>query len=84
MPITGVSEEVASSIKLYAHKQQTSASLLTLMKTGRGEYLHKTYGEEGINAHGGDGNINVNGNGNVNSNDDDKVATDKILMQVRN
>lgn len=42
--ITGVSDEVAESIKQYAHKPQTSASLLTLMKTGRGDFLHKTYG----------------------------------------
>ena len=43
LQITGVSDDVASIIKLYALKPQTSASLMTLMKTGRGEYLHKTY-----------------------------------------
>jgi pyruvate dehydrogenase kinase 2/3/4 len=43
LQITGVSADVASIIKLYALKPQTSASLMTLMKTGRGEYLHKTY-----------------------------------------
>ena len=66
--ITGVSDEVAESIKQYAHKQQTSASLLTLMKTGRGEFLHKTYGSSTSTDSGDD--------------DDSKVATDKILMQV--
>ena len=71
--ITGVSDDVASIIKQYAHKPQTSASLQTLMKTGRGEYLHKTYGsdhQEDAGEGGGDG--------------DAKVATDKILKQVRN
>jgi hypothetical protein len=70
--ITGVSDEVASKIKLYAHKQQTSASLQTLMKTGRGEYLHKTYGSSLTDAGGADAAGGI----------DDKVATDKILMQV--
>ncbi len=63
--ITGVSDEVNQRIKLYANKQQTSASLLTLMKTGRGEYLHKTYADH-----------------DEHHSDDEKVATDKILMQV--
>jgi pyruvate dehydrogenase kinase 2/3/4 len=70
--ITGVSDEVASKIKLYAHKQQTSASLQTLMKTGRGEYLHKTYGSSLTDVDGADAAGGI----------DDKVATDKILMQV--
>ncbi len=71
--ITGVSDDVASIIKQYAHKQQTSASLQTLMKTGRGEFLHKTYGSE----HQEEGGVGG-------SDSDSKVATDKILMQVRN
>ena len=68
--ITGVSDEVASSIKQYANKQQTSASLQTLMKTGRGELIHKTYG----------------GKNNKVVMDPEEAqqhqATDKILMQV--
>ena len=63
--ITGVSDEVNEKIKQYAHKQQTSTSLLTLMKTGRGEFLHKTYKDHKDDWSEGD-----------------KVATDKILMQV--
>eukprot|EP00551_Chaetoceros_affinis_P004241 CAMPEP_0203665626 /NCGR_PEP_ID=MMETSP0090-20130426/2812_1 /ASSEMBLY_ACC=CAM_ASM_001088 /TAXON_ID=426623 /ORGANISM="Chaetoceros affinis, Strain CCMP159" /LENGTH=529 /DNA_ID=CAMNT_0050529247 /DNA_START=148 /DNA_END=1737 /DNA_ORIENTATION=+ len=83
--ITGVSNEVASIIKQYAHKQQTSASLETLMKTGRGEYLHKTYGADHADADDyNDGQaaaaaVAVGGEG---GDGDSKVATDKILMQV--
>jgi len=43
MKITGVSDDVAAMIHRHAARPQTGASLLTLMKTGRGEYLHKTY-----------------------------------------
>jgi len=64
MEIEGVSSEVAALIHQYAHSSQTGASLQTLMKTGRGELLHKTHKGE-VPA------------------PDSKVATDKILMQVR-
>lgn len=43
MQITGVPDDVAEMIHKHAARPQTSASLQTLMKTGRGEYLHKTY-----------------------------------------
>lgn len=43
MKITGVPDDVAEMIHKHASRPQTSASLQTLMKTGRGEYLHKTY-----------------------------------------
>lgn len=43
MQITGVPDDVAEMIHKHASRPQTSASLQTLMKTGRGEYLHKTY-----------------------------------------
>ena len=43
MKITGVSDDVAAMIHRHAARPQTGASLQTLMKTGRGEYLHKTY-----------------------------------------
>lgn len=35
--------EISAIIHKYAHEPQTSASLQTLMRTGRGEFLHKTY-----------------------------------------
>lgn len=44
--ITGIPRDIAAIIQDYASRSQTSASLQTLMKTGRGEYLHKTYSEE--------------------------------------
>lgn len=37
------SPEIAKLVMEYARKRQTSASLQTLMKTGRGEFLHKTF-----------------------------------------
>lgn len=41
--ITGVADDVARLIHKHASRPQTGASLQTLMKTGRGEFLHKTY-----------------------------------------
>lgn len=35
--------EISSILHKYGHIKQTSASLQTLMRTGRGEFLHKTY-----------------------------------------
>jgi|UPI000581A2B2 pyruvate dehydrogenase kinase 2/3/4 len=35
----------------YAHEPQTSVSLQALMRTGRGEYLHKTFAEEKLERH---------------------------------
>jgi hypothetical protein len=49
MQITGVPNDVAEMIHKHASRPQTSASLQTLMKTGRGEYLHKTYGDHDHN-----------------------------------
>ncbi len=40
--IAGVPDDVAIMIHRHASRLQTGASLQTLMKTGRGEYLHKT------------------------------------------
>lgn len=39
----GVSDTVSELIKKYAAVPQTSVSLQALMRTGRGEYLHKTF-----------------------------------------
>ena len=39
----GVSQEVSKLISNHAHQQQTPVSLQTLLQTGRGEFLHKTY-----------------------------------------
>ena len=59
--------EISELIYKHAHEPQTPTSLQTLMKTGRGEYLHKTFRdhkiEEGIY-------------------DDNKVATERVLIQV--
>jgi len=41
-----MSDEVAKLVRQHAHQPQTSANLETLMKTGRGEFLHKTYKDE--------------------------------------
>jgi len=35
--------EISTILHKYGHIKQTSASLQTLMRTGRGEFLHKTY-----------------------------------------
>lgn len=41
--IEGVDDDVARNIYDCSHQPQTSVSLQTLMKTGRGELIHKTY-----------------------------------------
>lgn len=66
--ISNVSPDVASLIHKHASRSQTGASLETLMKTGRGEYLHKTFENEPQFSSA--------------TARSDKVATDKILMQV--
>lgn len=67
--ISDLSDEQSAMVYKHAGRSQTSASLLTLMKTGRGEFLHKTYKDEEEDVQ-------------QQSAPDDKVATDKILMQV--
>jgi hypothetical protein len=42
----GVSEDTSKLIYKHAHEPQTSVSLQALMRTGRGEYLHKTYRDD--------------------------------------
>lgn len=41
----GVSSDVSKVIYHHAHQPQTAVSLQALMRTGRGEFLHKTYKE---------------------------------------
>lgn len=41
-----MTEEVATLVRQHALQPQTSANLETLMKTGRGEFLHKTFGDD--------------------------------------
>jgi hypothetical protein len=42
----GVSPDVSKLIYHHAHQPQTAVSLQALMRTGRGEFLHKTYKDE--------------------------------------
>ena len=58
----------AHLIKQYTTQPQTSASLQTLLLTGRGEYLHKTFKQQ-PEAHAG-------------HDDFDRCATELVLMQV--
>ena len=55
----GVSEEVSKRIQYHAHQPQTAVSLKTLLQTGRGEFLHKTYKnlEEEDNQRGATGKV---------------------------
>lgn len=39
----GVSDDVSKQILHHARQPQTAVSLKTLLQTGRGEFLHKTY-----------------------------------------
>ncbi len=41
----GVSSDISKLIYHHAHQPQTAVSLQALMRTGRGEFLHKTYKE---------------------------------------
>ena len=59
----GVTEATSRLIYEHAHQSQTSVSLKTLMQSGRGEFLNKTYKDNIFR-------------------DDNKVATEKVLMQV--
>lgn len=43
MPFEGVSEDISKLIYDHAHQPHTSVSLQALMRTGRGEFLHKTF-----------------------------------------
>jgi hypothetical protein len=42
----GVPSSIAEIINNHAHQPQTSVSLQALMRTGRGEFLHKHFDEE--------------------------------------
>mmetsp|Transcript_16237 Transcript_16237/g.20598 ORF Transcript_16237/g.20598 Transcript_16237/m.20598 type:complete len:175 (-) Transcript_16237:703-1227(-) len=55
--------DMASVVRKHALEPQTSTSLQTMMRTGRGEFLHKTYRDAAWKK-------------------DDKVATERVLMQV--
>lgn len=46
MEYDGVPESVSKIVNEHAHQLQTSVSLQALMRTGRGEFLHKSFGEE--------------------------------------
>ena len=48
MEYDGVSDADAALINRHAKKVQTSVSLQALMRTGRGEFLHKTFDEESV------------------------------------
>lgn len=52
----GVSSDVSKLIYHHAHQPQTAVSLQALMRTGRGEYLHKTY-KDAIIDHEDDGKV---------------------------
>ena len=44
----GVSPDISKLIYDHAHQPQTAVSLQALMRTGRGEFLHKTYKDEAV------------------------------------
>ncbi|KAL7535369.1 hypothetical protein ACHAXR_006447 [Thalassiosira sp. AJA248-18] len=68
------SPEIQALIDRHAHKPQTSASLQTLMKTGRGEFLHRLE-----DTHGG-GYASVEAV--LTTADDESEATPLVLLQV--
>lgn len=68
------SPEVQNLIEHQARKPQTSASLQTLMKTGRGEFLHKM-AKHSQGAGGGYASVTV-------SPEDESEATPLVLLQV--
>mmetsp|Transcript_10870 Transcript_10870/g.22857 ORF Transcript_10870/g.22857 Transcript_10870/m.22857 type:complete len:503 (+) Transcript_10870:105-1613(+) len=81
------SPEVQELVHKHAMQPQTSASLQTLMKTGRGEFLHKmsdrilpSHNEKGNHTNGTNGNTS-NSNSN-NANDNASEATPLVLLQV--
>ena len=70
----GVSAEISEVIYKHARQPQTSVSLQALMRTGRGEFLHKTFNDispsepaEEVAANGSNGH----------------TATELVLIQVR-
>lgn len=71
MSLPHSSPEVQALIDRHAHKPQTSASLQTLMKTGRGEFLHRLEDTHG----GGYASVDVNPG-------DESEATPLVLLQV--
>eukprot|EP00594_Rhizosolenia_setigera_P019459 CAMPEP_0178959728 /NCGR_PEP_ID=MMETSP0789-20121207/12482_1 /TAXON_ID=3005 /ORGANISM="Rhizosolenia setigera, Strain CCMP 1694" /LENGTH=527 /DNA_ID=CAMNT_0020642823 /DNA_START=167 /DNA_END=1750 /DNA_ORIENTATION=+ len=87
------SPEIAKLVMEYARKRQTSASLQTLMKTGRGEFLHKTFPTKtaaSTSSDGTDNNKNNKKDGKIdfhneeveNEGIENHSATDKVLIQV--
>ena len=75
--ITDVPDDVAKMIHKHASRPQTGVSLQTLMKTGRGEYLHKTYDDyEPMMS------MSLSQQSHHPQTENSKLATDKILMQV--
>lgn len=48
-PYEGVSEEISKVIYDHAMQPQTSVSLQALMRTGKGEFLHKTFEDTKMN-----------------------------------
>lgn len=66
VPFEGVSEEVSKIISEHANQPQTSVSLQALMRTGRGEFLHRTFDH-----------VDENG-----SHEDTHSATELVLIQV--
>lgn len=86
------SPEIAKLVMEYARKRQTSASLQTLMKTGRGEFLHKTFptttavstsdGDGTDNNKKKDSKIDFHEEEEENGGIENHSATDKVLIQV--
>ena len=78
--ITDVPDDVAKMIHKHASRPQTGVSLQTLMKTGRGEYLHKTYDDyEPMMSMSIPPSQQSHHHPQT---ENSKLATDKILMQV--
>lgn len=86
------SPEVQALIDKHAHKPQTSASLQTLMKTGRGEFLHKMKSMKGISSSdnivlsdyddGYETSSSHTSSSSNNSNNNNSEATPLVLLQV--
>jgi len=65
-------EDLSMLVDRYASRQQTSVSLQTLMRTGRGELLHKTANTT----------TTANSDTNTDTSNNDKAATQQVLIQV--
>ena len=65
----GVSAEISEVIYEHARQPQTSVSLQALMRTGRGEFLHKTFDD-------------ISSEDIQNNGVDDHTATELVLIQV--